>query len=183
MYLKYNILKKVNDKMIDLSSYSVIILFICLFILLIIYYIFFIFIQDKDPNKDKKDQKDEDKNKKDISMDILKDTYDILITIQALLHDPIDRTIPFILNQSIDSTITVNKTNIYLIIWNDKTDKPFDINTIRGAAIHEFAHVICPDIDHTEFFESIEYELIMIAQKLGYYDPTIASDPDYPCVQ
>ncbi len=112
----------------------------------------------------------------------LQDTYRVLISIQFRLSDPIERTIPFILHGSSGSAKTVNKREIHLIVWNNERGTPFDRNTVRGAAIHELAHIICPDSDHTSLFDDIEDELIGIAEKLDYYNSSISPDPDYPCI-
>ena len=112
----------------------------------------------------------------------LQDTYLVLISIQSKLFDSIERTIPFILHGSPSSTKTVDKREIHLVVWNNDGGFPFDKNTVRGAAIHELAHIICPDSDHTQLFNEIEDELIEIAEKLGYYNSLIQSDPDYPCI-
>ena len=172
-------------------SFEVLVLLIILILLILIYYIYSISSPSSSASSNESSTKGGRSTfdgqiasyERDLTISrYLQDTYKVLISIQSELNDPIERTIPFILHGSSDSTRTVNKREIHLIVWNNKRNTPFDKNTIRGAAIHELAHIICPDPDHTSLFDSIENELIEISEELGYYEYSLSPDPDYPCI-
>ena len=83
------------------------------------------------------------------------------------------------------STIVINKHIIYLVVWDKANQKMFDDNTIAGAAIHELAHILCSEYwigGHGPKFNKMEAKLIKIATRLGYYDPKIPQDSNYPCL-
>lgn len=80
-----------------------------------------------------------------------------------------------------DRTYVVNKETIHLVLRNPKTGQYFDDQTLLSVAIHELAHVICPDKDHTRLFDSIEYQLETVAIEKGYLDTNFRPDVMYPC--
>jgi hypothetical protein len=71
-------------------------------------------------------------------------------------------------------TYTVDKRVIHL--YNG------DANSMKIAAIHELAHVICDDIHHTKKFYEIENQLLQTALKCNLIHSTLIS-PEYPCVE
>jgi len=83
--------------------------------------------------------------------------------------------------ESTTSTWVQNKFIIHLLIWNFNSNSPFDDNTLAFAAIHELAHILCPDNEHTPLFDIIESKLLSIAEHLGYYSPSLFINLDYPC--
>ena len=76
-------------------------------------------------------------------------------------------------------TLTQDKRLIYLCT-SGPDGQPFDINTVRVAAIHELAHVICEEEGHGPSFQSTEEELLSRAERMGYITSRRV-DPSYPC--
>lgn len=50
-----------------------------------------------------------------------------------------------------------------------KKDKLHDINTVMYVAIHELAHIACPEIGHTPLFNKIFRFLLNIGIEIGVY--------------
>jgi len=75
----------------------------------------------------------------------------------------------------------VNKSQIYLCVQRPNGEL-YDRNTITRAAIHELAHLLCGDENHTPSFYILEEELLSIAQRLGRYNPRMEVATDYPCI-
>ena len=68
------------------------------------------------------------------------------------------------------TSYTVNKgEEISLCLRSKKTGKLHDINLIMYVALHELAHVACPELDHTELFKKIFIFLLRIAVSLDIY--------------
>lgn len=75
----------------------------------------------------------------------------------------------------------VNKSQIYLCLQRPNGEL-YNRNTIIRAAIHELAHLLCGDENHTPSFYLLEEKLLEIAQDLRKYTPKLETDPSYPCV-
>ncbi|MNK95561.1 hypothetical protein D3C87_1158000 [compost metagenome] len=71
---------------------------------------------------------------------------------------------------------TVDKKYIYLNV-----SIKYDMDTISKAAIHELAHVLCPEVGHTTLFYAIEKNLLSSAIRLGYVNGYEMLDNVYPC--
>lgn len=69
-----------------------------------------------------------------------------------------------------DKSYTINKHKIYLCL-KDEYDQYYDFNMLVYVAIHELAHVKCPEIGHTELFYQIFDKLLKQAAHMGIYDP------------
>ena len=67
---------------------------------------------------------------------------------------------------------TINKKVIHLCTKDPQNGKGYDKNTLMFVVLHELAHVLCPDIGHTETFSSINYALLDHAVRNGFYDPS-----------
>ena len=78
-------------------------------------------------------------------------------------------------------TWTQNKQIIHLVIWNPQTQQLYDDNTLISALIHEFAHILCPETNHTPLFLKIETTLLKLAQSSHLYYPSKPIDLTYPC--
>lgn len=76
----------------------------------------------------------------------------------------------------------VDKYEIHLLLTNPKTGQFFDEMTLLDVALHEMAHVICPEEGHGQQFETIYFSLRQKACKLGYLEWDFAPDEDYPCM-
>lgn len=81
-----------------------------------------------------------------------------------------------------DSTYTENKSIIHLVIVNPETQEFYDDQTIIHAAIHELTHIICPDLNHTLLFNSMEEYFNGVAISSGILDKHLITDESYPCV-
>lgn len=77
-----------------------------------------------------------------------------------------------------DKSYTINKRNVYLCLTDEKGEY-YSMNTLVYVALHEIAHVLCESIGHTEEFDSIFKELLIKAEKMGYYDPNMKIPQDY----
>ena len=60
--------------------------------------------------------------------------------------------------------------------------KPFDINTVMVALIHELTHLVHPDPGHGDRFNQIENSLLDKAERLGLISGADDIDPEYPCI-
>lgn len=90
------------------------------------------------------------------------------------------RTHPFVIRESKVRSHTSGKKTMYVLLTGKKGI--FDMNTLVGVTLHEYSHILCPDDGHSSLFYSIENELLEIAERLGYYDPSYGIDSSYPCV-
>lgn len=91
-------------------------------------------------------------------------------------------TIPsYELLPSKDRTFVTNKRTIYLVLRRPGYDDFFDYATILHAAIHEMAHILCPEKGHSDNFYQIEDYLMQQAYKQHLLHESFYPDPDYPC--
>lgn len=68
------------------------------------------------------------------------------------------------------TSYSVNKgEELYLCIRSKKTNKIHDINDLLYVAIHEIAHIGCPEIGHTELFFKINLYLLKKAVEFNLY--------------
>ena len=73
-------------------------------------------------------------------------------------------------SNSIYTSYSVNKgEELYLCIRSKKTNKIHDINDLLYVAIHEIAHIGCPEIGHTELFFKINLYLLKKAVEFNLY--------------
>jgi len=69
------------------------------------------------------------------------------------------------------TSYTVNKgERIVMCIRSPDTGEFYDMNTIMYVAIHELAHVACPEFGHTKLFAKIFAMLLKNATRLGIYN-------------
>lgn len=93
----------------------------------------------------------------------------------------------FEVRESKDKTYVVDKEIIYLVVKDYENGEFYDNNTIIHAAIHELAHIICPNNigvndEHSELFDIIERHLLEVSTSLGFFDPNANLDEKYPCI-
>lgn len=65
---------------------------------------------------------------------------------------------------------TINKQNIYMCL-KDENGSYYPQNMLIYVLAHEFAHVLCNSIGHTEEFHNIFDDLMAELIKDGFYDP------------
>lgn len=73
---------------------------------------------------------------------------------------------------------TVNKQRVYICL-KDKDGNYYGRNMLIYVILHEFAHVLCEEIGHTERFMTIFNALLRIAENRGLYDPDLPPTTDY----
>jgi hypothetical protein len=67
------------------------------------------------------------------------------------------------------TSYTVNKGDEIAICLRSKKGKLHDLNLVMYVVLHELAHVVCPEVDHTELFKELFVFLLKIAIKLDIY--------------
>ena len=72
-------------------------------------------------------------------------------------------------NASQYTTYTVNKGEEIVFCLRDENGNLHDVNLLLFVAIHELAHVACPELNHTQLFISIFVFLLKTAISLGVY--------------
>jgi hypothetical protein len=70
-----------------------------------------------------------------------------------------------------DSTYTENKNKIYILI-RDPSGRYYNFDTLMYALLHEIAHVIVPEIGHTQMFMEVFRNLLTRANEIGIYEPS-----------
>lgn len=99
----------------------------------------------------------------------------------AVIKADLDRVIPETAHIRVyegNKSYTVNKQRIYLCA-RDSTGKLYPRNALVYVLVHELAHVLCPDVDHTSLFHRINSELLDRAIAAGMYDPSIPFPSKY----
>jgi Zn-dependent peptidase ImmA (M78 family) len=71
-----------------------------------------------------------------------------------------------------NQSYTINKKIIHLCTKDPRNGKTYDKNTLMFVVLHELAHVLCPDVGHTDTFSRINNALLQHAVKYGFYDPS-----------
>lgn len=77
-----------------------------------------------------------------------------------------------------DKTYTINKKKVYVCL-KDEHGRYYNRNMLVYAICHEYAHVLCDEIGHTEKFFRIFEQLLEKATKLKLYDPDIPPLKEY----
>ncbi len=72
---------------------------------------------------------------------------------------------------SYDSSYSIAKKYIYICLRNPITNKFHDKNVIIYVALHELAHVLCPDYGHGNLFIEIFKLITEISVELNLYKP------------
>lgn len=72
-------------------------------------------------------------------------------------------------NKNDGTSYNINKGEEIYICLRDNENNIHDMNKIMYVAIHELAHVGCPEKDHTPLFVNINKELLRMAILAGVY--------------
>ncbi len=96
--------------------------------------------------------------------------------IQQILKESGFELLPYQIVESNTKTYTVNKSKIHLL------SQHYNYDTLLFVVLHEMAHILCPDVGHTDLFYDIETKLHRKAVELGYMDIDHIQQ-DYPCNQ
>ena len=72
---------------------------------------------------------------------------------------------------SVGTSYSVNKgEEIVFCLRNKKTNDFYNINMIMYVAIHELAHLACPEIGHTELFREIFNYFLKCGEEINIYN-------------
>jgi hypothetical protein len=74
---------------------------------------------------------------------------------------------------SSNESYTVNKRHVHLCLRNRESGTPYPMNMLMYVALHEIAHVMCPEIGHTPLFHATFESLLKDAEDVGVYDSTV----------
>jgi len=70
-----------------------------------------------------------------------------------------------------NTSYTINKGDEIVLCLRSKISKNHhDVNIVKYILIHELAHIICPEIGHTELFYSINKYLLKLAIEKNIYN-------------
>jgi hypothetical protein len=70
-----------------------------------------------------------------------------------------------------EKSYTINKQKVYLCLKDEKGEY-YDDNMLVYVLLHEFSHIFCSEIGHTQKFHDIFQEVLDYAIKKGVYDPS-----------
>jgi hypothetical protein len=106
----------------------------------------------------------EENSENDIEFKIYKENINL---IKNKIDDVIIKETP---KTSSYTSYSVNKgQELYLCIRSKKTNEIHDINDLLYVAIHEIAHIGCPEIGHTDLFFKINLYLLKKAVEFNLY--------------
>lgn len=77
-----------------------------------------------------------------------------------------------------DKSYTINKSRVFICL-KDKHGRYYDRNMLCYVILHEYAHILCDEVGHTEKFFNIFDELLDKAAEMGLYDPSIPPVENY----
>lgn len=87
----------------------------------------------------------------------------------------------YILIKSQTKTFVKDKRRIYLVLRSPTTGEMYDYSTLLSVAIHELAHIMCNDVNHTSHFYTLENVFLQRANEAGLLPNNFQVNPDYPC--
>lgn len=73
---------------------------------------------------------------------------------------------------------TINKKNVFICL-KDRNGRYYSRNMLVYVICHEFAHILCEEVGHTEEFMNIFEDILYTAESIGLYDPYEGLDDDY----
>lgn len=77
-----------------------------------------------------------------------------------------------------NKSYTINKERVFLCL-RDENGEYYPLNMLIYVLAHEYSHVICESIGHTDEFHAIFEELLVELADAGIYDPSKPIDQDY----
>jgi len=77
-----------------------------------------------------------------------------------------------------NKSYTINKEKIYLCLKDEK-GKYYNLNMLTYVLAHEFAHVLCNSVGHTDEFHAIFEDILIEMADSGLYDPKQEILSDY----
>lgn len=77
-----------------------------------------------------------------------------------------------------DKSYTINKKKVYICL-KDKNGRYYSRNMLCYVILHEYAHMLCDELDHTDKFMRIFDQLLLKATEKGLYNPKIPPISDY----
>lgn len=77
-----------------------------------------------------------------------------------------------------DKSYTINKKRVYICLKDEK-GKYYSRNMLCYVILHEYAHMLCDEIGHTEKFGQVFRDLLKQAAERGLYNPNIPPLADY----
>lgn len=92
----------------------------------------------------------------------------------SILHPKLRNIKLYVGNKS----YTINKKHVYICI-KDEHGRYYNRNMLVYVICHEFAHVLCDEINHTEKFFLIFEDLLNKATEQGLYNPSIPPLKNY----
>lgn len=73
---------------------------------------------------------------------------------------------------------TINKEKVYICL-KDENGSYYDNNMLVYVLAHEYSHVLCDSIGHTEEFHTIFESLLLKLAENGIYNPNLPIQQDY----
>lgn len=77
-----------------------------------------------------------------------------------------------------EKSYTINKRKVF-ICMKDTKGRYYSRNMLCYVILHEYAHMLCDEVDHTNKFQRIFSDLLAKATARGLYDPNIPPISDY----
>lgn len=77
-----------------------------------------------------------------------------------------------------DKSYTINKKRVYICLKDEK-GRYYSRNMLCYVILHEYAHMLCDEIGHTEKFGQVFQKLLKQAAERGLYNPNIPPVSDY----
>jgi hypothetical protein len=77
-----------------------------------------------------------------------------------------------------NKSYTINKKKVFVCL-KDEHGRYYNRNMLCYVVLHEYAHMLCKSIGHTEEFNEIFDHLLEKASRLGLYNPSIPPLTDY----
>lgn len=72
-----------------------------------------------------------------------------------------------------DKSYTINKKKVYICL-KDKNGRYYNRNMLVYVILHEYAHMLCDEVGHTDKFYRVFNHLLDRAERAGLYDPNIS---------
>ena len=73
---------------------------------------------------------------------------------------------------------TINKRKVYLCLKDEKGNY-YNNNMLIYVLLHEYSHILCDEIGHTEKFHKIFDEVILKASNEKLYNPSLSLTENY----